>query len=160
MSGLIAAGLMALSLSNGALADAKLGAAPSVFDQARLRQTFYPVGSLEGDGMRMAYYVMGGPLSDRKADGQSAVLVNLTADQGRVQVVELQNISCADGRLTPTFRLMFDADGEALAASGPVQKEATETLLSQDAARRTIDFLCHGVEPKNALTGKTLAEVR
>jgi hypothetical protein len=160
MSGLVAASVMALALSHGSLVEPQPPPPATVFDQARLRQTFYPVGSLEGDGMKMAYYVMGGPLSDRKAAGQSAVLVNLKADKGLVQVVELQAISCADGRLTPTFRMMFDADGTALASSGPVQKEAPETLLSPDAARRTIDFLCHGVEPKNALTGRTLIEIR
>lgn len=36
--------------------------------------------------------------------------MNLTADQGLVQVVELQDVSCAGGRITATFRMMFSPD--------------------------------------------------
>lgn len=157
MGGMILAGTLALALSGTAIGQAPQKA--DIFDAARARQTFYPVGRLEGDGMKMAYYVMGGQLTD-KAEAKSAVLVNLTADEGLVQVVELQDVSCADGRMTPTFRMMFDSDGDALSSSGPVQDQATETLLSNDAVRQTVDIVCHGAEPKNGLNGRTLLEVR
>jgi hypothetical protein len=162
MSGAIATAVLALAIGNGAaFPSGQPARAPTVFDEARARQTFYPVGSLEGDGLKMAFYLMGGRLSDRgRAATRSAVLVNLTADQGLVQVVELQTVSCTDGRLTPTFRMMFNADGQALASSGPVKDDAEGTLLSGDAARRAVDILCRGAEPKNALTGRTLVEIR
>ena len=162
MSGIILAGLWALaSLGESDIPAAHPAPAPTIFDQARARQTFYPVGRLEGDGMKMAYYLMGGQLLDRtKAAAQSAVLVNLTADRGLVQVVELQRISCASGQLAPTFRMMFDADGQALASSGPVKEGAEETLLSSDAVRQTMALLCDGAEPANAMHGKTMTEVR
>jgi hypothetical protein len=111
--------------------------------------------------MKMAYYVMGGDLSERgQAAMQSAVLVNMTAERGLVQVVELQRVSCTDGRLTPTFRMMFDSDGDALASSGPVKSDAPDTLLSAEAVRQTVEILCRGAEPRNALQGKTLVEMR
>ena len=161
---MIVAALLALALADGsAISPPHAAAASNIFDDARARQTFYPVGSLQGDGLKMAYYLMGGRLSDRGLSAaRSAVLVNLTADRGLVQVVELQTVSCADGRLTPTFRMMFDSDGDALPSSGPVQEQdqARDTLLSPDAARQTVEILCRGVEPKNALTGRTLIEVR
>ena len=57
--------------------------------------------------------------------------------------------------------MMFDSDGDALPSSGPVQDDqARDTLLSPEAARQTVEILCRGVEPKNALTGRTLIEVR
>ena len=161
---MIVAALLALALADGsAISPPHAAAASNIFDDARARQTFYPVGSLQGDGLKMAYYLMGGRLSDRGLSAaRSAVLVNLTADRGLVQVVELQTVSCADGRLTPTFRMMFDSDGDALPSSGPVQEQdqARDTLLSPEAARQTVEILCRGVEPKNALTGRTLIEVR
>jgi hypothetical protein len=164
MSAMIVAALLALALADGsAISPPHAAAASNIFDDARARQTFYPVGSLQGDGLKMAYYLMGGRLSDRGLSAaRSAVLVNLTADRGLVQVVELQTVSCADGRLTPTFRMMFDSDGDALPSSGPVQEQdqARDTLLSPEAARQTVEILCRGVEPKNALTGRTLIEVR
>jgi hypothetical protein len=163
MSAMIVAALLALALADGsAISPPHAAAASNIFDDARARQTFYPVGSLQGDGLKMAYYLMGGRLSDRGLSAaRSAVLVNLTADRGLVQVVELQTVSCADGRLTPTFRMMFDSDGDALPSSGPVQDDqARDTLLSPEAARQTVEILCRGVEPKNALTGRTLIEVR
>jgi|WetSurMetagenome_2_1015567.scaffolds.fasta_scaffold132061_2 hypothetical protein len=162
MAGMLLTGTLALAVLGGDWRPAvQPPSSATVFDAARARQTFYPVGRLEGDGMKMAYYVMGGQLSVRdKAQAKSAVLVNLTAEQGLVQVVELQDLSCADGRMTPTFRMMFGADGQALASSGPVPKETSETLLSTEAVRKTVDILCHGAEPKDALTGRTLDEVR
>ena len=162
MGGMLLAGTLALAVLGGNAAPPdQPPSSATVFDAARARQTFYPVGRLEGDGMKMAYYVMGGELSVRdKARAKSAVLVNLTADQGLVQVVELQDLSCADGHMTPTFRMMFGADGQALASSGPVPKDVSETLLSPEAVRRTVDILCHGAEPKNALTDRTMGEVR
>jgi hypothetical protein len=162
MGAMLLTGTLALALVGGQADPAfQPPSSATVFDAARARQTFYPVGRLEGDGMKMAYYVMGGQLSVRdKAEAKSAVLVNLTADQGLVQVVELQDLSCAEGRMTPTFRMMFGADGQALASSGPVQKDASETLLSSEAVRKTVDILCHGAEPKNALTDRTIDEVR
>ncbi len=162
MGGMLLTGTLALAVFGGSAQP--MDQPPSntaVFDAARARQTFYPVGRLEGDGMKMAYYVMGGVLSVRdKNKAKSAVLVNLTAEQGLVQVVELQDLSCADGRMTPTYRMMFNADGQALASSGPVQKDASETLLSSEAVRQTVDILCHGAHPKNALTDRTIDEVR
>jgi hypothetical protein len=162
MSAIIVAGMLALA-STGSMGPPALHAPPAttVFDDALARQTFYPVGALSGDGLKMAFYVMGGRLSDRRQDAaRGAVLVNLTAAKGVVQVVELQRVSCAEGRLTPTFRMMFDADGQALPSSGPVQPEAPDTLLSTDAVRQTVEILCHGAEPSNAMPARTLVEMR
>jgi hypothetical protein len=56
--------------------------------------------------------------------------------------------------------MMFNADGEPMPSSGPVQHEAADTLLSPDAVRQTLAILCKGAEPKNALTGRVLTEIR
>jgi hypothetical protein len=158
MNGILLAGLSAVALASGAVADTHK---PTVFDQARARQTFYPVGHSQGEGLKLAYYVLGGELSERNQLAiQSAVLVNVTHGQQEMQVVELQVIHCASGRLTPTFRMMFGADGSALSTSGPVSDEARETLLSPEAERQTVHILCSGEEPANAMFGKTITELR
>jgi hypothetical protein len=159
MSGILVAGMLALA-SPSAQPVAPADPPAASFIAARARQTFYPLGRLEGDGMKMAYYLMGGPLSERnQASSRSAVLVNLTADRGLVQVVELQTVSCKSGKLTPTFRMLLDPDGDALPSSGPVDP-AAETLLSPDAVRQSVAILCNGAEPADALPGRTVTEVR
>lgn len=61
MSGIVLAGTLALAaLGSGDPMAHAPKASPTVFDQARARQPFYPVGAIQGDGMTMAYYAMGG----------------------------------------------------------------------------------------------------
>lgn len=130
--------------------------------EATASQPFYPVGHSADGGLVIDFYVLGGPLSETKATKiRGAVLANVTASpDGPAQMVEIEQIDCGTKAFRPTYRIWYDPKGAVTEATGPVVAGQDFSLLTPEAIRATVQVLCGGAPPANALSARTLADFR
>jgi hypothetical protein len=150
------AGILAIFFAGAAHA----GPPQTIEQAAEAPQRFYPVGenSLNGDPLR--FYVLGGDLS---IVGQpvlrGAALINWLKGGELNQIVEIQSIDCASRAATATFRIFY-RNGDLTDATGPVDKDNQEVLLSADAESKMMHLLCDKALPPAAAIEQTLADFR
>ena len=141
------AAVAALAIASGAVAAPMRG----IYEVVEDRSDYYPVGSASGEaGLHLDYYV----ISHMSGRGRAAVLVN----SAKLQIVEITSIDCPNRAMRLTFRMVC-RDGRPLDTGGPAEEGAV-AMLTPDAVGRTVDILCSGATPENALRNRSLADFR